>query len=116
MTKRASLDTEQFRVELPSQPRDPLESVIPTTPPAPQLAKQPVIPNSISTVHTAMSGEGAELEPENERTNVLPFQRNEEKPPRLVIRHTFDVYQDQLIRLQKLQIDAMSRGRRKPKL
>lgn len=53
----------------------------------------------------------------NEATNVPPFQPPvETKPSRRVIRHTFDVYHDQLIRLQKLQIAAMSKGRKKPKL
>lgn len=37
MPKRASLDTDQFKVTLPSQPRDPLDSLIPTTP----LLQQP---------------------------------------------------------------------------
>lgn len=47
----------------------------------------------------------------NERTIVQI-----EKPSRRVIRHTFDIYRDQLISLQQLQIGVMTRGRRKPKL
>jgi len=59
----------------------------------------------------------AKSERMNETTNVPTIQRtNDSKPTRIVIRHTFDVFQDQLIRLQKLQIAAMTQGRRKTKL
>jgi hypothetical protein len=33
MSKRASLDTDQFNIEFSEKPRDPLDTVIPTSPP-----------------------------------------------------------------------------------
>jgi hypothetical protein len=45
-----------------------------------------------------------------ERTNVLAKQN------RVKIRHTFDVYQDQLIALQGIQFEKVQAGKRKPKL
>jgi hypothetical protein len=43
------------------------------------------------------------------RTNV-------HKPARSIIRHAFDIYADQLYALQALQLEAVQRGRKKPKL
>jgi hypothetical protein len=48
----------------------------------------------------------------NERTNV----RTSSKPKRQKIRHAFDIYQDQLLALQIRQLEAVQRGKRKPKL
>lgn len=48
----------------------------------------------------------------NERTNV----RTSTKPRRQKIRHAFDIYQDQLLALQIRQLEAVQRGKRKPKL
>jgi len=47
-----------------------------------------------------------------ERTNV----RKMEKAERVKVRHSFDVYKDQLVELQALQLTAVRRGKRKPKL
>lgn len=55
--------------------------------------------------------------PPNEQTNEIPLsQEAEAKPPRQIIRHTFDIFQDQLVRLQFLQVETMRQGKRKPKL
>jgi hypothetical protein len=48
----------------------------------------------------------------NERTNV----RTVIKPKRQKIRHAFDIYRDQLLSLQMQQLEAVQKGKRKPKL
>ena len=45
-----------------------------------------------------------------ERTNV-PLRQN-----RVRIRHTFDIYQDQLVALQGIQFEKVQAGKKKPKL
>ena len=45
----------------------------------------------------------------NERTNERPLQRNR-------VRHSFDIWQDQLLGLSEIQADRFSRTGRKPKL
>ena len=52
-------------------------------------------------------------EQNNERSNV---QKNEAILERWVIRHTFDIFEDQLVDLKRLQIEAMQQRRRKRKL
>ena len=47
----------------------------------------------------------------NERFNERPFKQKREK-----IRHTFDIYKDQLISLQMIQLEKVQAGKRKPKL
>jgi len=74
------------------------------------------------------------LEAQNEsnqdqkRTNVLSDERTDGrpndgtngrtfvKPKRQKIRHAFDIYQDQLFALQMRQLEAVQKGKRKPKL
>ena len=65
---------------------------------------------------------------DQKRTNVLSDVRTDErpndgtnvrtitKPKRQKIRHAFDIYQDQLFALQMRQLEAVQRGKRKPKL
>ena len=65
---------------------------------------------------------------DQKRTNVLSDVRTDErpndgtnvrtitKPKRQKIRHAFDIYQDQLFALQMKQLEAVQRGKRKPKL
>jgi len=65
-----------------------------------------------------------EIEAKSERTNersIVEMNKRTEaaiqqKQPRRIIRHTFDIYHDQLISLQDLQITAMRKNRKKPKL
>ena len=61
----------------------------------------------------------------NEQTNVRTTQRTKErtdtprkkvKRQRRKIRHSFDIYQDQLVSLQVLQLEAFKQGRKKPRL
>jgi hypothetical protein len=104
MTKRASLDTEQFKVTLPPPQRDPLDSLIPTA-----ASRGAPIPTEAGN------------ERMNKRTNELKterstVQKDDETFQRLVIRHTFDIFQDQLVDLKLLQIEAMQQKRRKRKL
>jgi hypothetical protein len=83
---------------------------------------------------TTLKAEEINLEAQNEnkqdqkRTNVLSDVRTNErpydgtnerpnvKPKRQKIRHAFDIYQDQLFALQMKQLEAVQRGKRKPKL
>ncbi|MCI0558940.1 MAG: hypothetical protein MN733_10625 [Nitrososphaera sp.] len=55
------------------------------------------------------------------RTDVRTYQRPNErtdvrKKKRVKIRHAFDIFEDQLRDLQLLQLEAVRRGKRKPKL
>jgi hypothetical protein len=47
----------------------------------------------------------------NERSNARPVKVKREK-----IRHTFDIYRDQLVTLQMIQLDKFQAGKKKPKL
>ena len=52
----------------------------------------------------------------DERPNDGTNERTAAKPKRQKIRHAFDIYQDQLFALQMKQLEAVQRGKRKPKL
>jgi hypothetical protein len=57
----------------------------------------------------------------NVRSNVRTDERSNErtsgrKKERIKIRHSFDIYQDQLIDLQTIQLRAVRRGKSKPTL
>ena len=47
----------------------------------------------------------------NERSNIRPPKQKREK-----IRHTFDIYRDQLVALQMIQLEKFQAGKKKPKL
>ena len=51
------------------------------------------------------------FEPPNERLNERTVKQKREK-----VRHTFDIYKDQLISLQRIQFERFQAGKRKPKL
>jgi hypothetical protein len=51
------------------------------------------------------------FEPPNERLNERTIKQKREK-----IRHTFDIYRDQLVSLQMIQLEKVQAGKRKPKL
>jgi hypothetical protein len=57
-----------------------------------------------------------------QRTNEPTFERKSESSnarktkKRVQIRHTFDIYQDQLRSLHTLQLEAIRAGKKKPKL
>lgn len=113
MTKRASLDTEQFKVTLPHPQRDPLDSLIPTSALKADSRPQTLYVNPVSSEAKNERMNRRTNEQNNERLNV---QRNETELERLVIRHTFDIFEDQLVDLKRLQIEAMQQKRRKRKL
>jgi hypothetical protein len=78
----------------------------PTEPPAstPESVRLAQFP----TVYEAAERSGeVKTEHLNERSVVR-------KPTRKVIRHTFDIYADQLSKLQRLQLEAIRNGRKKP--
>jgi hypothetical protein len=57
----------------------------------------------------------------NDLSYVRPYERTSErtitpKPKRQKIRHAFDIYMDQLISLQVRQLEAVQKGKKKPKL
>ena len=54
-----------------------------------------------------------------ERPNERSNERLNERPPkqkREKIRHTFDIYRDQLVALQMIQLEKFQAGKKKPKL
>ena len=50
------------------------------------------------------------------RTDVRTDERTDIKSKRQKIRHAFDIYQDQHLSLQMRQLEAVQKGKRKPKL
>ncbi len=113
MPKRASLDNKQFEVVLPPPQRDPLDSLIPPAPPKADVHPRVIYSNSQPVEAKNERTNIRTNEQRNERSNV---QKNEDVLERLVIRHTFDIFQDQLVDLKRLQIEAMQQRRRKRKL
>jgi len=83
------------------------------------------IPHSPSLEQTDKSQTQAQIE-ENQyqkRSNDRTFERPNERPmertfkqKREKIRHTFDIYKDQLISLQMIQLVKVQAGKKKPKL
>jgi hypothetical protein len=114
MPKRATLDTDLFKVELPTQPRNPLDSLIPTTPPTVQkpAPKKQVQAPRFKKRNVPKSKNERQNEPTFGRTNV----RTNKIKGRIKIRHSFDIYQDQLFELQALQLAFLRKGKSKMKL
>jgi hypothetical protein len=111
--KRASLDLNQFKIELPQQQRDPLDVIIPTAPP-PIPSKPITLPQSVPS---QMGTPSANLKFKNERSNERTLERTDERSlNRVKVRHTFDIFADQLRDLQTIQLKAVQRGKRKPTL
>jgi hypothetical protein len=60
-------------------------------------------------------------EPKNVRPDVRTDERTDvrtdrPKPDRVVVRHPFDIFEDQLHALYAIQLNAVRSGRKKPKL
>src|SRR5258708_30909102 len=73
------------------------------------------------TVPSNAASNPQQIEAKRERTNVGTNERwndgtIERKPDRVKVRHTFDIYVDQLHALQAFQLRAVQRGKRKPTL
>ena len=113
MTKRASLDTEQFKVTLPPPQRDPLDSLIPTSSSWTESSPRNVY---VKSSPTEVKNERKNIRTSEQRNGSSNVQKADETIQRLVIRHTFDIFQDQLVDLKLLQIEAMQQKRRKRKL
>jgi hypothetical protein len=83
--------------------------------------KVSILPDSPTTEIKDTSNAQAQTE-ENQaqkRSNDRTFERANErtlKPKREKIRHTFDIYRDQLVSLQSIQLDRFRAGKKKPKL
>ena len=78
------------------------------------FVKEPLLP--VSSTPQAGAKENLDQKRSFERTTERTNVRTEIKPKREKIRHTFDIYQDQLIALQVLQLKAVQSGKKKPKL
>lgn len=113
MPKRAPLDTDQFKIELPPPQRDPLDSIIPTSAPIDEGRPQNLYVNPTSIV---AKNERMNIRTNEQKNEGSIVQKDNEVLQRLVIRHTFDIFQDQLVDLKLLQIEAMQQKRRKRKL
>jgi hypothetical protein len=88
------------------------------------LKDSPFFEKAATSLHQAQN----ENKQDQKRTNVLSDVRTNErpivgtnvrptvKPKRQKIRHAFDIYQDQLFNLQMRQLEAVQKGKRKPRL
>jgi len=103
----------------------------PTLPPLPQPVesiiekKENTISDSPTSANLDVSDSQAQNEEKqyqkrtDERSNERTTERLNErtfKPKREKIRHTFDIYRDQLVSLQSIQLDRFRAGKKKPKL
>jgi hypothetical protein len=79
------------------------------------LTDSPFFEKQFSTVTQVQSEEKQDQKRSNERTFERPNERTF-KPKREKIRHTFDVYRDQLVSLQSIQLERFRAGKKKPKL
>ncbi len=116
MSKRASLDLNQFKIELPKQ-RDPLDSIIPMSP----SSSQSPISQKTEVFPPRIAASRHEIEAKHERSDVRTDDGTNERAAdrklhRVKVRHAFDVFVDQLRDLQAIQFKAVQRGRRKPTL
>jgi len=86
--------------------------------------QRPAAITASSQPETVQSNPGSNPQPieaKSERTNVGTNERwtvgtIQRTPDRLKVRHTFDIYVDQLHALQAFQLRAVQRGKRKPTL
>ena len=87
------------------------------------LADSPFFEKPATPLPQAQKEENQDQKRSNERTFERPNERsNERSTKRLVkrkrekIRHTFDIYRDQLVALQTIQLEKFQAGKKKPKL
>jgi len=81
-------------------------------------------PSTTATTHTQAQNESIQDQKRSnertfERSNERSIERLNERPPKLKrekVRHTFDIYKDQLIELQRIQWEKVQAGKKKPKL
>ena len=129
MTKKSGLADSPFFASL-----QPQKVEVPTPPPAePEKA---IVEKSDNPLSSSLSYERAstplpqtqkdenqDQKRSNERTFERPNERSnersterKEKRKREKIRHTFDIYRDQLVTLQMIQLEKFQAGKKKPKL
>ena len=128
MSKSGLADSPFFA---PIQPK-----VEPITPPSVKEPEKSLVEKDVSpipdsptleipdaTIPQSQNEENQDQKRSNERTLERPTERSNErlnerppKPKREKIRHTFDIYKDQLIDLQRIQWERVQAGKKKPKL
>ena len=79
------------------------------------ISDSPIPESTGKTTLQAQIEENQNQKRSNERTFERPNERTF-KPKRERIRHTFDVYQDQLTSLLAIQLERVQAGKKKPKL
>jgi len=108
----------------PATPPPPKEAVKPLVEKvANPLADSPFFEKPSTSLPQAQNENNQDHKRSNERSferpndvsNERPMERSS-KPKREKVRHTFDVYKDQLITLQMIQLERVQAGKRKPKL
>lgn len=96
----------------------------PTPPSLPKPEKSIIDKYTQSTANSPLLAkseiqESSEQKQDKKRSNERTPERTNEptnKPIREKIRHTFDIYKDQLMALQIIQLEAVQKGKKKPKL
>ena len=94
---------------LPKTDRITIEKYVSPLPDSPSLA------NTDIPITQVPIEENQDQKRSNERTFARTYERPN-KPKREKIRHTFDIYKDQLLALQVIQLEAVQSGKKKPKL
>lgn len=79
------------------------------------MTDSPTLERFITPTTQAQKDEIQDQKRSNDRTFERPIERTY-KPKRERIRHTFDIYKDQLISLQMIQLKRVQAGKKKPKL
>lgn len=116
MTKRASLDTELFKVTFPPTQRDPLDSVIPPAPPTGQQGQNVVNNPTRQNGANNSTSSNTVYEVKNDGSVEVSNRRKVEKTKKEIVRRAFDVYSNQVISLQRIQLVAVTSGKKKPKI
>ena len=87
------------------------------------LASSPFFEKPSTPLSQVQTEENQDQKRSNERTLERPNERSNErsierkvKRKREKIRHTFDIYRDQLVALQMIQLEKFQAGKKKPKL
>ena len=115
MPKRAPLDLNQFKIELPAPQRDPLETIIPTTPPlTADQAHRPV--GQVASRPLDQKVERPKDRKVSRPKGQMAARPGGRKSKRVVKRHGFDVYQDQIMALNKVQFELYNRRGKKPSI
>jgi hypothetical protein len=99
----------------PEQQSEPPKQEIVSNP----LSDSPFFEKTNTTLSQVQNNNDQDQKRTFERSNERPLERTTErtiKKARDKIRHTFDIYRDQLIALQGIQFEKVKAGKKKPKL